>query len=412
MTIQRSEERKASKAQKKEVETRDRQEDLSAVREGTPAPSGQALDEEMEERSIRVLLMDSDYGSYFHESAAFTCQGKDYVYTTKSPELFEGELIFQGGQEGIALSSLVRQENPPVYQGVLKIRAEEEGLVLINELPLEEYLKSVVPGEMPASYEKEALKAQAVCARTYALSQMLDGKLEDYGADVDDSVRYQVYQNIGPKEETSVAVEETRGLVMAQEGKPIQAYYFSTSSGMTSTDEVWGADAAASYLKSVPCAFDKEASWSRWRTELPWDMVKARSEALHGTGGDLIALEVVKKSQSQAALELNVVTELGTAAVLGEYSIRQFLAPSGQAVLGKDGAKSSGGNLLPSAYFDMEVFPGERVCLEGRGYGHGVGMSQTAADQMAKEGYTFQEILNYFFRDVTLTPVSQLMKEE
>ena len=76
---------------------------------------------------------------------------------------------------------------------------------MINELPLETYLEAVVPSEMPSGYHKEALKAQAVCARTYAWKQMQEGRLSKYGADVDDSVNYQVYQNIAPQQATSEA---------------------------------------------------------------------------------------------------------------------------------------------------------------------------------------------------------------
>ena len=102
---------------------------------------------------------------------------------------------------------------------------------------------------MPSSYPLEALKAQAVCARTYAWKQIKEKKLEAYGADVDDSVNYQVYNNIGREANATQAVKETKGRILSQRGEPIEAYYFSTSAGMTSTDEIWGAKSAAPYLK-------------------------------------------------------------------------------------------------------------------------------------------------------------------
>ena len=111
---------------------------------------------------------------------------------------------------------------------------------MINELSVEDYLKAVVPSEMPSSYGMEALKAQAVCARTYAYKQMEDARLKEYGADVDDSVNFQVYRNLSPTEPTDQAVESTRGEILCQNGEPIEAYYFSTSSGRTSTDEGMG----------------------------------------------------------------------------------------------------------------------------------------------------------------------------
>ena len=85
-----------------------------------------------------------------------------------------------------------------------------------------------MPSEMPSFYPLEALKAQAVCARTYAWKQIKEKKLEAYGADVDDSVNYQVYNNIGREKNTTQAVKETKGRILSQHGEPIEAYYFST----------------------------------------------------------------------------------------------------------------------------------------------------------------------------------------
>ncbi len=111
---------------------------------------------------------------------------------------------------------------------------------------------------------------------------------------------------------------------------------------------------------------------------------------------------VIRKAQSGASLELQVMMDTISFNVEGEYAIREFLSPKGCSVTGKDGTVTAGGALLPSSYFSMEILPGEKVLLKGGGYGHGVGMSQNAANEMAKEGYTFHEILDYFFRDVSI----------
>ena len=136
---------------------------------------------------------------------------------------------------GTAVSLTGKPEDETVYPGSFVIYKSEEGLLVVNELDLEMYLRYVVPSEMPSSYEKEALKAQAVCARTYAWKQMQEGRFSEYGADVDDSVSCQVYQNIAPQEASSRAVEETKGKIICQDGQPVEAYYFSTSAGVTST---------------------------------------------------------------------------------------------------------------------------------------------------------------------------------
>lgn len=375
-----------------------------------------------EEKKIRVILMDTGYQSYYHPYVTVAvpqgdCEEKT-TYTPDSPELAETPLLIPEQEGGIKVLSIERQQGNPVYSGSLEIQNTPDGLLLINELPLETYLESVVPSEMPSSYAKEALKAQAVCARTYALRQMQEASLKKYGADVDDSVRFQVYGNIPPQESTTTAVQETAGQVLCQDGELIQAYYFSTSSGATSTDEIWGAEEAASYLKAVACEFDENEPWSSWTVTIPWQTLSERSreypletesgeEISSDISGELKALEITRKNQSGAVTGLHVITDGGSFQLTEEYSIREFLSPAGCTVTEKDGSSTEGGTLLPSAYFIMETIPGEAVMIQGRGYGHGVGMSQTAANQMALQEYTYQEILDYFFKDVEITRVGK-----
>lgn len=350
---------------------------------------------------IRVLLMDTDYQTFYHPSVTVSYGGNTVTYTPESPEFDNGPVTIPAQEDGIEISSIRRQDGAPVYQGSMEIRRQDGALLLINRLPLETYLEAVVPSEMPSSYEMEALKAQAVCARTYAWKQMEEGRLQEYGADVDDSVNYQVYGNISPQDSTTRAVRETEGEVICQNGELIEAYYFSTSAGATSTDEIWGAEEAASYLKSVSCTFDAEEPWGKWSVEIPWSSVEQRAQS-HEAGGALKGLEAIKKNQSGAVISLRVVMEEASFEVSEEYAIREFLSPKDCTITGQNGMEVQGGQLLPSAYFTINCIPGETVCIEGGGYGHGVGMSQTAADQMAKEGYTYGEILDYFFKDIEI----------
>ena len=355
------------------------------------------------EPKIRVLLMDSGYGTYQHTKVSVLIQGKAVSYTAEDLGK-PGEIItLDGGDEGITVTSIQRNYGNPTYKGILKIKKAEnqEALYLINELPLETYLEGVVPSEMPSSYHQEALKAQAVCARTYAWKQMEDSCLEKYGADVDDSVNFQVYQNQAQAETTDDAVACTKGQVMTHNGELIQAYYFSTSAGTTSTDQIWGADSAAPYLKSVACRFDQDQPWGSWKVDIPWEKL-ADSTALYNKG-KLQGLLVTKKSESGAVTGLTVNTDLGSFLVEGEYDVRSFLTPAGCQIIQHDGSTTAGGNLLPSAYFTMEQKAGSAVYIRGKGYGHGVGMSQSGADQMAAEGYTWREILEYFFNEIQIT---------
>lgn len=361
-----------------------------------------AMNTEKEESLIRVLIMDSEHRSYYHQSVSLIWQGQEYVFGGESCGEEALSCTFEGGTEGIQISSVQREQGAPIYRGSIKITKKPEGFLVVNTLPLEMYLEAVVPSEMPSSYPLEALKAQAVCARTYAWKQLKEKKLEAYGADVDDSVNFQVYNNIGPEESTTQAVEETKGRILSQNGKPIEAYYFSTSAGVTSTDEIWGAENAAPYLKSVDCGFDSEEPWRTWETEVSREVIEQRAQRIEGCEGSLTGLEVTGKSESGAATRLRVHTEGGDGEVVNEYEIRSFLAPDKEIFAGKEKEKKKGGSLLPSAYFSLEeTEDGFLIC--GGGYGHGVGMSQTAAGTMAEEGYTWEEILLYFFRDVEIS---------
>lgn len=362
--------------------------------------------EESQEIKIRVLLMDSDHTTYEHETVSGKYDGNDFFYTAQSEELEDGELILQAENGGIMLTSIERQCKDPVYNGELKIVKKGKKLYLINELPLEEYLKAVVPSEMPSSYEKQALMAQAVCARTYAWKQISDGGMEGYDADVDDSVNYQVYGNILPQDRTDEAVEETKGQIMTKEKEPIEAYYFSTSAGMTSTDEVWGADRSAPYLKSVICEFDEGSPWRNWKVTIPWENLQKKATALSGQESTLLSVEVVKKNESGAVIGLQIVTQKEVLEIAQEYQVREFLSPQGCMITEKDGTQTEGGKLLPSAYFTLQRNKKEGLEITGNGYGHGVGMSQNAANEMAKEGYSYEEILNYFFNEITIEAIT------
>lgn len=225
--------------------------------------------------------------------------------------------------------------------------------------------------------------------------------MKEYGGDVDDSVNFQVYGNIASRESTAQAVELTRGKVLCQDGMLIQAYYFSTSPGVTSTDEVWGTTEAASYLKSVTCAFDQESPWSAWQVSIPWDVLKERAKNWLGEDA-LKTLEITRKNQSGAVTGLRIAGENQEHTLQEEYSIREFLSPKGISLTQKNGNTEEGGNLLPSAYFTMDVVPDAEVRIQGKGYGHGVGMSQNAANEMALEGYSYEEILRYFFNNVEI----------
>ena len=197
---------------------------------------------------IRVLILGDGFQSRYHERIEITCPGSVRKVQGDSETMLDpGSVVSvtsgdgtcsawrlilepQDGSE-LTVTSLNRAQGQPSYAGRLEILDTDDGLVLVNELELEDYLKKVIPSEMPSSYEKEALKAQAVCARTYAFMQRKSNTYSAYGAQIDDSTQFQVYNNVEPDEKTAQAVQETYGKMLYYDGNPITAYYFSTSCG-------------------------------------------------------------------------------------------------------------------------------------------------------------------------------------
>lgn len=225
--------------------------------------------------SIRVLVKTSDFGNGLHEEVRLTSDtdfvvqygayggeleeqygaGDEIVITEDSDYFVSDRIIVRplvlSGK--IILKSISRSQGTPGYRGHMELVKDKNGIALINEVSLEEYLYSVVPSEMPASYSEEALKAQAICARTYAYGHMLHAAYPAYGAHVDDSTSYQVYNNILEQESTTKAVKETHGqLLCTSDKRPAETYYYSTSCGVGSDANVWKTEAAKdiTYLKS------------------------------------------------------------------------------------------------------------------------------------------------------------------
>ncbi len=227
------------------------------------------------EETIRVLIQNSDYQGIFHKEVKFSCDTEWELHYGLDGELTEKhaggeELLLDGNsawftecarivlspaEDGgkISLLSVNRSQGTPAYRGSMEIRKTGQGFVVINELPVEEYLYGVVPSEMPVSYPMEALKAQAICARTYVYAHLESPGYGEYGAHVDDSTGYQVYNNTAEKEEAIQAVQETKGEVVRLNGELVDTYYYSTSCGFGADERVWnpGEEKKVSYLTAV-----------------------------------------------------------------------------------------------------------------------------------------------------------------
>ncbi len=399
-----------------------------------------------DEEMVRVLLMNEGFKDIYHERVSLVGGGPlkvqqgEYIREMaagETLEFFTGEKGFAEGRtiitplddSEITVTSLERADGQPSYGGRLEVLDTENGLVLINEIYLEEYLKKVVPSEMPGSYGLEALKAQAVCARTYASMQLHSNKYNEYGAQMDDSTNFQVYNNVSPEPRASEAVQATYGKLLLYDGEPISAYYYSTSCGNTTDGSVWEVDPGDTpYLKSVALqpsrrtfdwsneeefatfikrkdvkAYDSDSPYFRWSVT-----TNARVLAqTFGGIGTIKGVQVTRRGAGGVALEIVVKGSDGEQTVSGQNSIRSALGDASLTLVRGDGKTSKGWDSLPSAF--MVVEPDgrdedgvQKFTIYGGGYGHGAGMSQNGAQGMAEAGMKYDEILKFFYEGVTI----------
>lgn len=270
----------------------------------------------------------------------------------------------------------------------------------IEQVPLEKYIEGVVSAEMPAEFELEALKAQAMAARTYLVKRLYEKRFTDVpkGAQVTDTVQHQAYldeeqrkarwgdQYEWKSQRIHKAVSETAGIVLTYEGKPIDATFFSTSNGFTeNANEYW--DKQIPYLKSVASPWDVDSPRYEEKVTLPLAEVEQK-------------LGVKLTTQASNKGNIYQVLTRTTGNRVGKLRI------GGKEFTGRDIREKLG---LNSASFTMQLVNGQ-VVITTKGYGHGVGMSQWGANGMAKRGNSAEQIVKYFYQGISLArynPVNQ-----
>jgi SpoIID/LytB domain protein len=331
-------------------------------------------------------------------------------------------------------------------------------LLVVNDIDIEQYLYKVIPSEMPSSYNSEALKAQAIAARTYAYRDIYNRTYEKSGYTVDDSTMSQVYNNINEQLTTNAAVNATKGLVMMYHGELVSAFYYSTSSGLTaSAHEVWIDDgfhypAPIPYLigrnlskdtsGNVPqfdyrdeasmLTFFKNTSYTapdsnisayyRWhvtftKAQLALTFQK-NLKLMYASTPNLILTQtsagwaslpipadigtvnniyVAERGESGVVISLIADTSSGTYKIINQYNIRFTIRPKDAGV--------NNNSILFSGFFAIEQI-GDSYTFYGGGNGHGVGMSQNGANSLGKSGYGYQQILTTYYSDIDLTNIT------
>ena len=394
---------------------------------------------------IRVLLGTEGYRGYYHETVELTAdcgytvsvgekkehyeEGECYSLSEKEFEKEPGRrVVTPDAVDGkITFCNLKRAGGTPAYRGTLEIEAREEGLLVVNEVSVEEYLYAVLPSEMPSDFDSEALKAQAICARSYAYKELLENRYAKYGAHVDDSTASQVYNNTGETEAAILAVKETHGQVLFYEGEVAQCYYYSTSSGHTAAaEDVWENADAVPYLQAKETPYDMKSPWYRWQTFLSLEDLEKRAKSTLtgryavvpeqiltydatekefvsksvGNIGELKSIRIWEQGAGGIATKLLVETEKGVFLIKNEYNIRSVLAPVNTPIYRENGETVNGASLLPSAFIALQkgTYKDEvGYLITGGGYGHGVGMSQCGADAMAQKGFSCEEIIEEYY---------------
>ncbi len=267
---------------------------------------------------------------------------------------------------------------PFVVGGEVEILSRGNVLWVVNRLGLEEYVMGVVPAEMNAQWHQEALKVQAIAARTYALYQMMSHADHEY--DVVATVHDQVYRGrVGVVERVREAVESTAALALTYEGRPILAVFSSTAAGPTEdAANVWSQHNLP-YLKGVECPFDRESPYYEWRTVFP--------------------LAIVESGLRQEGWEVGTIATLTPYAYsqAGRVSRLRILHSGGELLMrGEDLRRIVGYRVIPSTRFTIDAI-GADIVLSGYGAGHAVGLCQWGAKELAELGYPYHAILRYYF---------------
>jgi stage II sporulation protein D len=273
--------------------------------------------------------------------------------------------------------------NGATFRGNLKLIVTGQGRInTVNLVDIEDYLYGVVPKEMPPYWPDEALKAQAVVSRTFARYQMDANGARDY--DISATTSSQVYGGSAAEtDRTSRAVDATRGIILTFNGKPALTYFHANSGGMTEdARHVWRV--TIPYLQSVADGHSSLAPGATWTSFLSFDQIR---DAMSRNGlkvGQISDLETASQSPSGRVIRLKITHSAGTT-VLGGNQFRTITDPA----------------VIKSTLFKTERNR-QGIRFEGRGSGHGVGLSQWGARIMAEGGSPYREILLHYYKGLEL----------
>ena len=304
-------------------------------------------------------------------------------------------------QETVAETENTQKQDEYNYEKYKTIKLLHSETMQIEELNIDEYLYGVVSSEMPANFELEALKAQAVVARTYTIYQIIHNSSKHENADICDN--YSCCQAWISKEErfskwTSEeaesnwnkivqAVNETKGKIVTYNSQPINAFFHANSGGVTESSlNIWGG-IDYPYLKSV------ETSGEEGYTQYASEVILNKQELLEKVQTQYEDCEI--DFDKQDSIEILEYTSSGRVKTI-KIGNKEIAGTEARTLLG-----------LKSTNFEVAI-DGENIIFSVTGYGHGVGMSQTGADSLAKQGLKYEEIIKHFYTNVEIIDVNSL----
>jgi stage II sporulation protein D len=335
---------------------------------------------------VRVLLSEATNEEIFKTSGTLEVldandllMKKTYEFVSLDPTLIKAPIKIISSADYIEYKGAQ-------YRGIIEIKPVANKILIINVVNTEEYLMSVVPSEVPASWPQEALKAQAICARTYVIREMISRKSQAY--DVDTSTNTQVYKGMTKEHQnTSRAVGETQGLILLHKGSPIQSFFHSNSGGVTEDPQnVWGNK--VEYLVSVRSDYDKEGENYAWEDKFSQAQINNAFGNLNL--GEIQDIVVVNRFTTSRVNEIELIGTKGS-----------------KRIKGTEFRKLVGATKIRSTRFGIRREEDGNFFVKGLGSGHGVGLSQWGSFAMAKENFNYREILNHYYKGIEFARMAQ-----
>ena len=269
------------------------------------------------------------------------------------------------------------------------IRKDDLKLTVVNNVDLEDYLYGVLYHEVSHRWPKEALKAQAIAARTFALYQKRQNALQPY--DLRSDIYSQVYGgSTSEKWSTTRAVNLTNGKILVYNGDIFSSYYHATCAGHTEdATNLWTIDLPP--LKGVECDSCKYSPHYKWVKDIPlWQITNKLKENGYKTGR-IASIIILSKNSSGRIEKIEIKDEAGVSLILTAKDFRQMIGP----------------NAVRSTKFDISI-KGSQAYLQGYGWGHGAGMCQWGAFGMARKGKKAEEILKHYYPGAEITTIDNL----